>query len=502
MQIDKTIMYNLKFYHLLLLLAVFTTACNSSEKQAKSQKTNVLFIAVDDLRLQANLFGQDQMVTPNLDRLGNNGVVFDRAYCSVPVCGASRASLLSGVRPSSTRFVNYFTRKDTDFPDRPSLPMYFKNNGYTTVANGKIYHHFDDDTLAWDQQPYIPQTGIGFQNYISEKSLAVVEKNRAIQRAKLKELEANFTDVADRLIKGPAWECMDVEDNAYPDGMLADKSINDLRKFAKSEEPFFLAVGFWKPHLPFNAPKKYWDLYDEEDIVLADNPYKPNNAPDAAMHPWGELRGMYDGIPQVGNVPDHIARKLIHGYQACVSYTDAQIGKLLDELERLGLAENTVVVLFGDHGWHLGEHTLWCKHCNFDRVMNAPLIVNAPGLEKGKKTSSITEFIDIYPSLCELCNLPVPEHLDGISFVPVLKNPETKVKEAAFVKYHAGETVITDRYNYTEFVDGKGNVKSNMLYDLKTDPKENQNISQKDENKELVESLHNLLAKTKQSKTN
>jgi arylsulfatase A-like enzyme len=172
----------------------------------------------------------------------------------------------------------------------------------------------------------------------------------------------------------------------------------------------------------------------------------------------------------------------------------------LDELENLGIAENTIVVLWGDHGWHLGEHTLWCKHCNFDRVMNAPLIVKAPGKSKGEKTTSITEFIDIYPSLCDLCDLPIPEHLDGTSFVPVLDNPSAKVKEAAFVKYHQAESVITDRYNYTEFIDENGDVQTNMLYDLKEDPKENLNISKEAENKELVKELSQLLSQVKQSK--
>lgn len=493
-------MKSINIFYLLACLVLFTASCDQQKKKQEHQKPNVLFIAVDDLRLQANLFGHKQMKTPNIDRLGSEGVVFDRAYCSVPVCGASRASLLSGVRPTATRFVNYYTRKDTDFPDQPSLPKYFKDNGYTTISNGKIYHHVTDDSLAWSEEPYIPKPGLGWQAYLSEESIKIVEKNYAVQEAKRKELSEKYTDAANRMIKGPAWECMDVEDNAYPDGMLADKSIADLQRLTKQGDPFFLAVGFWKPHLPFNAPKKYWDQYDEKDIVLADNPYKPKNAPEAAMHPWGELRGMYDNMPQEGNLPDSTARKLIHGYYACVSYSDAQIGKLLNELDRLGIADNTIVVLWGDHGWHLGEHTLWCKHSNFDRVMNAPLIVRAPGKEKGKISTSITEFIDIYPSLCDLSNLPTPAHLDGTSFVPVLENPTMNVKDAAFVKYHGAETVVTERYNYTEFLDKKGMVRSNMLYDLQEDPKENENISQNEENKELVEKLSQRLSEVKQTK--
>lgn len=470
-----------------IAIQLINFSCNNGGRSKNEKKNlNVLFIAVDDLRPQLGIYDQSQMITPSLDELGRDGLVFTRAYCSVPVCGASRASLLTGLRPTPTRFVNYLTKKDIDAPNVPSLPMWFKEHGYTTLARGKIYHHKDDDIKAWSEEPYLPKTGIGFQSYITEESKRIIESNKTVSDP-------------DQII-GPAYESTDVEDNAYPDGILAEKAIEDLNQFSKTGEPFFLAVGFWKPHLPFNAPKKYWNLYNEADLPLADNPFMPENAPKEAEHQWTELRRMYDGIPKEGPVSDELAKKLIHGYYACVSYTDAQIGKVLSELDRLGLAENTVVVLWGDHGWHLGEHGLWCKHCNFDKVMNAPLIVRAPGKEKGGESSSITEFIDIYPSLCDLCNLPEPGHLDGISFVPVLENPEIKVKDAAFVRYHSGESAITENYTYTEFLDDNGVVKSTMLYDLSADPKENFNISQKDENKKLVEELSGLLSEIKQSK--
>lgn len=482
MKMIKSIPYSV----IIMGIIPFLLSCSNKEKDT-SRHPNVLFIAVDDLRNQANLFGDSFMHTPNLDCLGKEGVVFTRAYCSVPVCGASRVSLLSGVRPTGKRFLNYYTRKDNDFPNQPSLPKWFKNHGYTTISNGKIYHHPDDDLDAWSETPYVPKTGIGRQGYLTEASKAIIIKNRTSDKT--------------NLVKGPAFECADVEDNAYPDGLLAEKSINDLRKLSKEGKPFFLAVGFWKPHLPFNAPKKYWDLYNPDSIKLAENPYQPINAPDAAMHSWDELRRMYDNIPQQGPMPENDARQLIHGYYACVSYTDAQIGKLLNELDALGLAENTIVVLWGDHGWHLGEHTLWCKHCNFNKVMNAPLMVKAPGKTKGQFTSSITEFIDIYPSLCDLCELPKPEHLDGQSFVPVLNCPSTKVKEAAFVKYHNAESVITERYTYTEFrKDTVGAITDVMLYDLETDPDENVNISDEPISKVLIEKFSNLLSEVKQTK--
>jgi iduronate 2-sulfatase len=441
-------------------------------------KMNVLFIAVDDLRLQAGIYGQSQMITPSLDKLGSEGVVFSKAYCSVPVCGASRASLLSGLRPTPTRFVNYFTKKDVDAPDVPSIPMWFKEHGYTTLSRGKIYHHKDDDINAWSEKPYLPKAGIGWQSYITKESKKIVESNK--------------TSLKPNQVIGPAYEAADVDDNGYPDGMLADKVVEDLKSFSKSGEPFFLAVGFWKPHLPFNAPKKYWDMYKEKDMPLADNPFMPENAPAEASHEWNELRGMYDGIPKEGPVSDELAKKLVHGYHACVSYTDAQVGKVLSELDRLGLAENTVVVLWGDHGWHLGEHGLWCKHCSFDRVLNAPLIVKAPGKSTGIKTNTLVEFIDIYPTLCDLSGLKQPPHLDGKSFEPVLKDPGKTHKEAVFSRYHDAESVITKEFLYTTWIkDGK--YVSQMLYDHKNDPAENINVAGKPEYRKVVEKMNRIL---------
>jgi len=473
----------------LIGLVVLLGVSYAQKQPTETKKPNILFIAVDDLRLQANLYGQSQMKTPNLDRLGSKAVVFERAFCSVPVCGASRASLLTGVRPTPTRFLTAHISKDDELPDQTSLPKYLKENGYTTISNGKVYHRKNDDLGAWSETPYSPNPGLGWQNYLGEEAKRIVKKNHEIQKSQ---------GLRKRIV-GPTWEALEVPDNAYPDGLIAEKSIADLKKLKEAGNPFFLAVGFLKPHLPFTAPKKYWNLYSEEDIELADNPFPPLNAPSEAMHNWQELR-VYDGIPETGLLPDSTARKLIHGYYASVSYSDTQIGKLLDELERLGLAENTIIVLWGDHGWHLGEHTLWCKHANFDRVMNAPLMVKAPGKQEGVKSSSITEFVDIYPSLCELAGLPIPEYLDGKSFVPVLEDPNAKVKDAAFVRYLNGETVITEHYNYTEFSDSTGQVQSTMLYDLREDPKENENISLKSENKRLVKKLSKLLSKVKQTK--
>ncbi len=274
--------------------------------------------------------------------------------------------------------------------------------------------------------------------------------------------------------------------------MIADKGISDLRRLKQTDRPFFLALGFLKPHLPFNAPRKYWDLYKREEIDLADNPFRPKGAPDAALHNWGELRA-YEGIPKKGPLPESIARTMVHGYYACVSYTDAQIGRVLAELDRLGLRDNTIVVLWGDHGWNLGEHGLWCKHCNFETSLHSPLIVRAPGVKAGTRTDALTEYLDIYPSLCGLCELPLPVHLQGRSFVPLMKNPNLPWKKMVFSRFYDGDSVKTDRYRYTEWRRKDGEVYAQMLYDHHIDPFENVNISERSENKELVEKLSKML---------
>ncbi len=444
--------------------------CLFAAKKGGGKKPNVLFIAVDDLRPQLGCYGHKQMLSPNIDGLAADGVTFLRSYCQVPVCGASRASLLTGVRPTRDRFINYNVWAEKDLPGALSLPKHFRKNGYHTISNGKIFHHSNDCKDSWSEDSWRPRGP--WQNYLLEKSNKLARKN---QRG-----------------KGPAFESADVPDNAYFDGMIADKAVSDLKRLSDMDKPFFLALGFFKPHLPFNAPKRYWDLYKREKIDLADNPFRPKGAPDAALHKWGELRS-YVGIPPKGPLSDELARTLIHGYYACVSYTDAQIGRVLTELDRLGLRKNTIVVLWGDHGWNLGEHGLWCKHCNFETSLHSPLIVTAPGIKGGTTTNALTEYIDIYPSLSELCDLPLPEHLQGTSFVPLMKKPNRLWKNAVFSRYFNGDSVKTDRYRYTEWRRKNGTRYARMLYDHKTDPYENVNISELPQNKEIVEKLSKML---------
>jgi arylsulfatase A-like enzyme len=363
--------------------------------------------------------------------------------------------------------VSYLASAEKEAPGITTLNTHFKNHGYHTVSNGKVFHLAEDNAAGWSEDAWKP-TGNGL-SYRLKKNQQISE-----QRAKK---------------RGPPVEAADVPDSEYPDAQIAAKAIDDLRRLKVRADPFFLAVGFYKPHLPFVAPKKYWDLYNRDDIQLPSNYYRPKNAPTEAVHKSGELRS-YAGVPAKGPVSDEMARDLIHGYYACVSFTDAQVGKVLDELQRLGLAENTIVVLWGDHGWNLAEHTMWCKHSCFETSMLAPLIVRAPGVAQvGQRSDALTEFIDIYPSLCEMAGLPMPGHLHGESFVPLLKNPSLEGKPAAIGRFKAGDTIRTNRFRFSEYTKASGEYSSRMLYDHQRDPEENENISERKRQAEIVKRL-------------
>ena len=449
---------------ILFCLVILTSSCGEKEEK----KLNVLFIAVDDLRPQLGSFGVNGVISPNIDRLAAMGTIFPEAYCNIPVCGASRASILTGLRPTINRFLSFDTRIDEQAPGVTTLPGYFKANGYYTITNGKVAHHKGDCIGAWDEEWRPKGPGRNF----------LIPENAAMDAVEGQ--------------RGPAWENADVPDSAYHDGKIALKAISDLKRLKEKGQPFFLAVGFKKPHLPFNAPTKYWDMYDPEKIRLADNPFKPEKAPDQAMHNFGELRN-YSGIPQEGPVSDSVALNLRHGYHACVSYMDTQLGLVLDELERLDLADNTIIVLWGDHGWNLGEHGLWCKHCNFHTSINAPLIVAAPGFKGGQKALTRAEFVDIYPTICELAGLPFPGHLQGKSFVSVLDDPNSSHKDFALSKWYNGLTIVKDQFHYTEWRNKDDSLYARMLYDHNTDPHENVNVVDEEKYQEDIAVLSAIM---------
>ena len=431
-------------------------------------RPNILFIAVDDLRPEIFSFGREHMKTPHIDRLAKSGVIFSRAYCMVPTCGASRASLMSGIRPTRNRFKSYTSRADEDVPDAITLNTHLKANGYHTVSLGKVFHSTADSARGWSEKPV-------------RAKAPTYAKQESTKDAKMKKGRK----------RGLPYEAADVPDDFYGDGQIANQAVSALKRLSGQKKPFFLAVGFTKPHLPFVAPQKYWDLYPEKTISLPDNYYAPKYAPKEAIHSFGELRS-YAKVPAKGPVTDEMALNMIRGYYACVSYTDAHIGRLLDTLDDLGIRDDTIIVLWGDHGWNLGEHTLWCKHCTFETSMNAPLLISAPPLAGGKRdrrTASLTEFVDIYPTLCDLTGIEKPGHLEGTSLLPLLKNPKMILQEAAIGRFGGGDTIRTDRYRFTLYSDRKGKPVSRMLYDHVEDPNENLNIAELPENAALVKRL-------------
>lgn len=451
--------------------------CSATAEAAGDRKPNVLFIAVDDLRPELGCYGRSHMHTPHLDRLASRGMVFQRAYCMVPTCGASRASLFTGIRPASNRFTSYQARADREAPGIKTLNTHFRENGYHTVSLGKVLHVPDDNVHGWSEKPWRAD---GYLDYHTPEN---------------QKLHAERQKLPGSRKRGPAWEAADAPEENYADANNAARAVADLRRLAKSDQPFFLAVGFYRPHLPFVAPKKYWDLYDHDKIQLPETYHVPQDAPAVAVHGSGELRA-YSNISSKRVLEEETARNLIHGYYACVSFVDAQIGKVLDELDRLGLADNTIVVLWGDHGWNLGDHTMWCKHSCFESSVHAPLIVVAPGIEGGRQTNGLVEFIDIYPSLCELCGLPAPDHLEGRSFAPLMKNPEMPWKDAAISRFGQGDTIRTDRYRFSEY-GGIQEPRPRMLYDHETDPIEDVNVSERPENAEIVKELTQMLRQRK-----
>ena len=472
-------------YLLNFVVLIFLISCQQSEDKQNIDVNpkNVLFIAIDDLRPELGCYGQAQIQSPNIDKLADEGMLFERAYCQVPVCGASRASLLTGIRPTRQRFVTFYSKAEEEVPGVVSLPEHFKNNGYHTISLGKIFHHGDDCEESWSEPEWRP----AWRSYVTQEAEDIMRE------------PDNVTQWGWR--KGPAYEAGEAHDSAYSDGKTTARAIEALHRMKAQEKPFFLAVGFYKPHLPFTAPKKYWDLYQPEDINLADNPYPPKNVPQAAMHNFIELRDGYAGIPEKRPLSEELSRNLVHGYYACISYIDAQVGMLMQELENLGLKDNTTIVLWGDHGWHLGEHGLWCKHCNFEKVLRAPLIINDPDFQQKGSTSGLVEFVDIYPTLADLCGLELPRHLQGKSLKPLLENPEAEWDEIAISRYYDGVSIRTDRYRYTEWVEqvreeGYGeerNSYARMLYDLEEDPDENVNIAGLPKYQVLVDSLSQVV---------
>lgn len=486
------------------LLGAFVILAASLARADADSRPNVLFIIVDDLRPELGCYGTPMIQSPHIDALAQVGTLFNRAYCQQAVCGPSRTSFLTGLRPDTTGIYDLQTHFRLHHPDTVTLPQYFKQHGYHTQSLGKVFHDLLDDPRSWSVRSWAPEDRMYGK---AENQAALAKRQKELQaEGKLLQIESIQRDPkTNEVLKvnskgsvraiGPSWEAPDVSDHELRDGKLADKAIEVLGQPRK--EPFFLAVGFYRPHLPFVAPKKYFDLYQAKNLPLARQSNPPQGAPKIALTNLEELR-TYSDIPKSGPISEEKARELIRGYDAAVSYVDAQIGRLLAELDRLHLRDNTIIVFCGDHGWHLGEHDLWGKQTNFEVAARTPLIISVPGqARRGVKSESLVELVDIYPTLVELCRLPMPSKLDGTSFAPVLDDPQRPFKKAAFSQYRRGEvmgrSMRTDRYRYTEWAKPGSAPLGAELYDHTNDPGENVNLAGQVKFKDLTASLSRQL---------
>jgi iduronate 2-sulfatase len=439
------------------------------------EQTNVLFITVDDLRPQLGCYGDGVVKSPNIDRLAARGVTFDRAYCQMVLCSPSRTSFLTGLRPDTTRVYDLTTHFRTTVPDAVTLPQLFKNNGYYAHGIYKVFHLTGtvpavgnmNDAVSWSDAQELPVKSV-----YGTEGKAQLDADMEVYR---KERAAGVI----RPIRSLAMERTAVADEELSDGEVGRRAVDVLRKRAK--EPFFLGVGFYKPHLPFVAPAKYWDLYKREDLRLPENRFTPRGAPPYSVVDTSELRHFTD-IPKEGPITEELGKKLLHGYLASISYVDAQVGLVLDELERLGLRDRTVVVLLGDNGYQIGEHDMWGrKHTNFETSARVPLLIAPPRFGRGFHARTVVELLDMYPTVAGLCGLKPPSNLEGEDLRRAMAGPEVQWPRAAYTQYPRGKRMgrsVTDgRFRYTEWAVPGEAPEAIELYDHATDPEENVNVA-------------------------
>jgi uncharacterized sulfatase len=427
-----------------------------------SQKLNVLMIASDDLNNALGCYGHPLVKTPNIDRLARRGVIFDRAYCQFPRCGPSRASLMTGLRPDTVGVFDLKTHFRQNLPDVVTLPQLFKNNGYYSARVGKIYHYGVPAQIGTNGQDDPPS----WNEVVNPRGRDKDEENKLI----------NFTP-KQSLGTAMAYLAADGTDEEQTDGKVATETIRLLEKHR--DKPFFIGAGFFRPHVPFVAPKKYFDLYPLKKIKLA--PSIPRDRDDLP------LPALWTNPANYG-LNEQQQKESIRGYFASISFMDAQVGRILDALDRLKLADKTVIAFWGDHGYNLGEHGMWQKHHLFEESTRSPLIIAAPGMKnRGKKAAGLVEFIDIYPTLADLCGLAAPTTLEGSSLRPLLNNPLQQGKIAAYSQIKrvddgsgnpstgkVGRSVRTEQFRYIEWEDGRDGAE---LYDEANDPREYRNLA-------------------------
>jgi len=468
-----------------------------------NDKPNIIFIAIDDLKPTLGAYGDEIAITPNIDAIAKKGTIFLNNHTQQAICGPSRASIMTGKRPDFTQVWDLKTKMRDKNPDILTIPQFFKEHNYETIGLGKIYDPRCVDILkdkpSWSI-PFInerefkypegykaPALGFYQNKDILKKIYAL--RNEAIQKG----IYGNDINKYIRERYKPPYESSDAPDGAYVDGAIARKSI-ELLNDLDSSKPFFLAIGFKRPHLPFTAPQKYWDLYKETSLNKASYQRKSTNPVDIAYHNSGEMQSYktpnitYElNQERLLKLDDALQKKLIHGYYAATSYIDAQIGKIMASLKEKEFANNTIIVIWGDHGWHLGDHSLWNKHSNFEQATRSPLIIYDPRVKLPFKVTSPTEFVDVFPTLCDMANLKIPEHLDGLSLNSHINTGQGISKPYAVSQYprqnKMGYSFRTDQYRYTVWINDKKStdpiyfedIHAEELYDYRIDPEERNN---------------------------
>ena len=428
---------------------------------------NLLFVSIDGLRPMLNCYGFDHMLTPNFDALAKRGISFTRSFCQVPVCGGSRASTLTGIRPTSNRFTDYDSRADQDAPGIPTLMHHLKDHGFSLHGGRMVFHGQDDYADVWDS---FIRSRFGFPGpYYSHESKHIIAENNEPRKPG----EPTWVKA------GPAYDCADIADDDQYDGFAASRAIEILQKRSGSGQPFMYCFGAIGAHLPFQAPKRYWDLYDRSAIrVDPHHRYLPDDVPLSTLHNWTELRN-YLGIIESGPLDDELARTLTHGYMAGISYIDAQLGKLIHAMDNIGLDRNTAVVLWSDHGFNLGDHGLWCKHCLYDSSLHVPLIMVMPDRPDtaGLVVHQVVENLDLYPTVCDMLKIARPEHLEGRSLMPLIDDPNQSRDGAAFSRFRNGRSIRTEEFRYTEWTRADGGVEARALFDHRSDNREDRNLA-------------------------
>ena len=463
----------------LVMLLFFVVSCSVKETE-KKQKPNILFIAIDDLRPELGCYGKKMIKSPNIDDLASEGVVFMHHYVQVPTCGASRYAMLTGLLPddrvalSNQACVKKLTYKpESEKPE--TFIHYLKQNGYYTVGIGKISHYPDGYVYGYLE----PKSNVRELPYSWDEMLFNPGKWGTAHNAFFGYSDGTNRNELNNMVK--PYEKGNVNDTGYVDGLTAELAILKLQELKNRKQPFFLGVGFFKPHLPFNSPEKYWNMYNENEIPLAPVRYIPENVSPLSLHNSAEFNHYKLGEEKAslkGPVSKSYEKKLRHAYFACVSYVDAQVGKVLDELKRLGLDKNTIVIVWGDHGWHLGDQLVWGKHTVFEKALRSTLIIKTPGEGlHGVKNNNIVSEIDIYPTICELCNLPVPDDVEGKSFARLLKKNINNWDNTAFSYYRNGISMRTQDFRFTVYF--RNHKKVYELYDHRNTEIEAVNVAEK-----------------------